>query len=64
MSNLLPSISAFLEVDSKAIRELQEVIRKDLSRGIKLSSGSIVTKDKKNVGESDDIEAIDLYNSS
>ena len=64
MSNCLPSISAFLEVDSRAIKEIQEVIRKDLSRGIKVSSERIVTKDKKNIGKSEDVEVIDLYNSS
>ena len=64
MSKLLPNIKAFLEVDVKAIRQVQPVVRKDLSRGIKVRSGSIVFGDKKIPGHSFNKEVTDIFNSS
>ena len=46
MSKLLPNIKAFLEVDIKAIRDIQSVVRKELSRGIKVRIESIESVDK------------------
>ena len=54
MSKLLPSMKAFLEVDVKAIREVQAVVRNYLSRGIKVRSISIVSEDKIFSGDSGD----------
>ena len=64
MSKLLTDIKSFLEVDVKAIRDVQSVVRNELSRGIKVRIESIESVDKNTSGGRFDKNMADIFNSS
>ena len=64
MSKLLSDIKAFLEVDVKAIRDVQSVVQKELSKGIKVRIRNITSADKNISGRNFDKEVTDIFDSS
>ena len=60
----MPDIKAFLEVGVKSLRGVQSVVLKELGRGIKVRSGSIVSTDKNISGHRGDKEVTDIFKSS